>query len=67
MGGMCGEKMSANTPDEMMAKGMIHLEAAHPEMAASVKTMPDTDPLMIEWNEKFAKTWEETPEDAVAM
>jgi predicted small metal-binding protein len=63
MGGMCDEKMSASTPDEMMGKGMQHLEAAHPEMAASVKAMAETDPLMVEWNEKFAKTWEETPED----
>ena len=66
MGGMCEEKMSAETPDEMMRKGMQHLEAAHPEMAASVKAMPETDPAMVEWDEKFAKTWEETPEDTEA-
>ena len=58
MGGMCDEKMSANTPDEMMAKGMAHLEAKHPEMAASVKAMPKDAAEMVAWSEKFMKDWE---------
>ncbi|HWB33785.1 MAG TPA: DUF1059 domain-containing protein [Candidatus Paceibacterota bacterium] len=64
MGGMCEEKMSANTPEEMMDKGMQHLEAAHPEMAANVKAMPKDDPKMVEWNNKFMADWAAAPEDA---
>ena len=62
MGGMCEEKVTAATQEEMMGKGMAHLEVAHPEMAASIKSMPKEDPLMVAWSEKFAKDWEATPE-----
>lgn len=34
MGGMCDAPITANTSDEMIGKGMVHLEEAHPEMAA---------------------------------
>lgn len=57
LGGMCEEKVTGNTPDEMMMNGMKHLETAHPEMAATIKAMPPTDPLMVAWNEKFMKDW----------
>lgn len=63
MGGMCDTAMSASTQDEMIAKGMAHLESAHPEMAANIKAMPKDDPLMVEWSEKFVKDWEAAPED----
>jgi predicted small metal-binding protein len=58
MGGPCDAKITGSTPDEMMKNAMTHLEAAHPEMAASVKAMPETDPKMVAWNEKFMKDWE---------
>ena len=64
MGGMCDEPISASTKDEMMANGMKHLEAAHPEMAETVKTMPADDPMMVEWAKKFDETWEKAPESA---
>ncbi len=64
MGGMCETVISAETKDEMMEKGMAHLEVAHPEMAESVKTMPADDPMMVAWVEKFNADWESTPEDA---
>lgn len=62
MGGMCEAAMTAETSDEMMTKGMAHLEEAHPEMAATVKAMPKDDPKMVEWSEKFMKDWEAAPE-----
>ena len=63
MGGMCEEKITASTSDEMLSKGMAHLEATHPEMAASVKEMPKEDPKMVAWMEKFQHDWAETPDD----
>lgn len=64
MGGMCDEAMTASTSEEMIQKGMAHLEAAHPEMAANIKAMPKDDPKMVEWSEKFQKDWENAPEAA---
>jgi hypothetical protein len=32
-------------------------------MAATVKASSPTDPMMVEWNEKFKKEWESTPDD----
>jgi len=66
MGGTCDHPITAATPDEMMALGMAHLESAHPEMAAQVKSMAHDDPMMIAWMETFQKTWAETPEDPAA-
>src|SRR5436853_75000 len=40
MGGMCDEPISAETSDEMMSKGMAHLDAAHPEMAVTPGPIP---------------------------
>ena len=64
MGGPCEEKVMGNTSEEMMGNGMKHMEAAHPEMAADIKAMPQDDPKMVAWSEKFMKDWEATPEDA---
>ena len=64
MGGMCETKITANSMDEMMTNGMEHLESAHPDMAATVKAMPETDPAMVAWSAKFKSTWDSTPEDA---
>jgi predicted small metal-binding protein len=62
MGGPCDEKITGSTPDEMMANGMKHLEAAHPEMAADVKAAAPTDPKMVAWSEKFKQDFEAAPE-----
>lgn len=64
MGGMCETALSAETREEMMEKGMAHLEVAHPEMAETVKNMPKEDPMMVAWVEKFNADWDSTPEDA---
>ena len=64
MAGPCDTSMSASTSEEMMSKGMAHLEAAHPEMAADVKATPKDDPKMVAWYEKFMQTWESKPEMA---
>lgn len=60
---MCDTKISGATPDEMKANGMVHIEEAHPDMAASIKSMAADDPKMVEWQEKFMKTWADTPEE----
>ncbi len=62
MGGMCEEKITGSSSDEMMANGMKHLEVAHPEMAENVKNMPETDPMMVAWVEKFNQDFEAAPE-----
>lgn len=64
MGGMCEERMSAETEDGMIAEGMKHLQAAHPEMAESIKSLDKNDPMIISWAEKFHADWEATPVDA---
>lgn len=63
MGGMCDHSMSAETSEEMIAVGMQHIEAVHPEMAADIKAMPADHPMMVAWSEKFHKDWDATPED----
>lgn len=63
MGGMCDEKIQGATADEMMSNGMAHLEQAHPDMAANIKTMPKDDPKMVEWSTKFMADFENTPEE----
>lgn len=45
-----------------MSKGMAHLDAAHPEMAATVRAMAKDDPAMVEWGKKFDEAWENAPE-----
>ena len=62
MGGPCDAAISGNTPEEMMGNGMKHIEGAHPEMAADIKAMPETDPKMVEWSKKFHETWASTPD-----
>lgn len=62
MGGMCDAEITGNTADEIMANGMKHLEEAHPEMAAQVKSASPEDPMMVEWNAKFQKDFEAAPE-----
>ena len=62
MGGPCEAKITGSTQDEMMGNAMKHLEAVHPDMAVSVKAMPETDPTMVAWNEKFAKDFAAAPE-----
>jgi predicted small metal-binding protein len=64
MGGTCDAGISAETKEEMMEKGMAHLDEAHPEMAADVKAMPSDAPEMVEWREKFDAAWDAAPEDA---
>ncbi|MEN9413211.1 MAG: hypothetical protein RLZZ342_298 [Candidatus Parcubacteria bacterium] len=63
MGGMCETPVQGASAEEIMQKGMVHLEEAHPEMAATVKAMPKDDPAMVAWNEKFAADYAALPED----
>lgn len=60
MGGPCEAELSAETMDEMIAVGMEHLEAEHPEMAEKLKT--NTQAENDAWAEEFREKWEEVPE-----
>lgn len=61
MGGMCDEKLTAETYEGILDVGMKHVELAHPEMAENIKKMPKDDSMMVAWEKNFIKTWEETP------
>lgn len=60
MGGPCDAPITGNTAEELMNNGMAHVNANHPELAASMKTMPkeETD----KWAADYQKTWDATPE-----
>ena len=62
MGGMCDEGIQGESMEEVISLGMKHLEVAHPEMAADVKSMPADHPMMVKWSEDFKKTWDDAPE-----
>ena len=62
MGGPCDAKITGSTQDEMIANAMKHLEAVHPKMAADVKATPKTDPMMVEWMNKFKKDFDAASE-----
>ena len=58
----CDFPMTVSSYDELMQKGMEHMEQAHPEQAARIKSMPKNDPIMVGWEMQFKKIWEATPE-----
>jgi len=62
MGGPCDAQISGNSKDELMDNAMKHLEETHPQMAEDVKKAAPTNPMMIEWQEKFDKDYEAAPE-----
>jgi hypothetical protein len=53
MGGpaTCTAVLKGNTPEEMVADGMKHVEEAHPEMAVDIKKM--TPEEMGKWMAEF--------------
>ena len=61
MGGPCDDKISANSPDEMMKKGMEHAEKNHPDLAKKMKEMSPEE--RKDWNHSFMKAWGMTPND----
>lgn len=63
LGGMCDVKVHGATAEEMIEHGMQHLEEAHPQMAADIKSMPADHPQIVAWSEKFHKDFEATPDD----
>ncbi len=64
MGGMCDEEIKGETKEEILDNGMKHLDEKHPEMAATVRSMPADHPAMVEWNKKFEEEYEKTPDAA---
>jgi hypothetical protein len=66
MGGpaTCTATLSGNTPEEMVADGMKHVEANHPEMAAQIKAMSKED--MAKWMADFKPKFDALPELSAA-
>ena len=62
MGGMCETPITGATSEEMIGNGMKHIEAAHPDMAADIKSLPQDDPKIIAWYEKFMADFAAAPE-----
>ena len=62
MGGMCDAPLSSDSYDGIMKVGMDHLRTAHPEMITSIEAMSKDNPIMIEWEKNFKKTWADTPD-----
>lgn len=62
MGGMCDTAITASSKEEMLTKGMEHVEAVHPEMATTIESMSPTDPVMVDWQKKFDATYQASPE-----
>lgn len=62
LSGPCDHTMTAGTEKEMMDMGWAHVEASHPEIVASMATMPQEE--KDKWASDFHNTWETTPEDA---
>jgi predicted small metal-binding protein len=61
LGGPCDHTITAESKDELMAKGMEHIKQAHPEMVADIENMSDEE--MTKWKaEHLDKVWDETPE-----
>ena len=62
MGGpaTCSAVITGNTPDEMVANGAKHVDAAHPEMADNMKTMSKED--NDKWMAGFKAKWASTPD-----
>jgi predicted small metal-binding protein len=62
MGGECDAKLTGATAEEIIMNGMKHLEEAHPQMAADIKSMSATDPAMVAWSGKFQKDFDAASE-----
>jgi hypothetical protein len=62
MGGpaTCSGVISGETPEAMIANGMVHLQQAHPEMVEGMKAMPKE--TLEKWRADFQKKWDAAPE-----
>lgn len=60
MGGPCNFKMTAETPEEMIKKGVEHINTAedeyHIKIAKQMKTISPKDKK--EWDEMFMHKWD---------
>ena len=60
MGGPCDAKLSADTPKEMIEKGMEHVKKSHPEMIKDMDKMSKEEGK--KWNDTFMKKCDMTPD-----
>jgi predicted small metal-binding protein len=60
LGGVCDEKLSAQTWDEMVKKMTGHVMAKHPDVAEKMKKMHEEDPE--KWGKEMKRKWDLAPE-----
>ncbi len=60
MGGPCDHDITGNTPEEMAANGMKHLQETHPDIAAKMQTMSKEE--NDKWMADFKAKWDATPD-----
>ena len=61
----CTAVLVGNTAEEMVADGMKHVTAAHPEMAAAIAKM--TPEEMAAWMAEFKPKFDALPETEMPM
>ena len=61
LGGLCEQKLSAETWNEMVEVMTKHVKENHPETAEEMEETHNKDPK--KWSDEMEPKWEETAED----
>jgi predicted small metal-binding protein len=61
LGGVCDEKITADSWPEAVQKMTAHVMANHPETAKEMEQMHNEDPE--KWGKEYKPKWEAAPED----
>lgn len=56
LGGTCGYKIIANTPEEIIKNGMKHVEENHPEVTRKMEDISYEESR--NWKHLFTKVWQ---------
>jgi predicted small metal-binding protein len=60
LGGICGERLSANSWDEMVMTMTKHVMTNHPDVAKQMEKMHNEDPK--KWGKETKPKWDAAPE-----
>lgn len=60
LGGVCDQKLSANSWEEMVKTMTKHVMEKHPDVAKQMEKMHNEDPQA--WGKKMKPKWEAAPE-----
>ena len=61
LGGVCNEKLSAESWDDIVSAMSKHVIASHPDLAKDMEKMHAEDPH--KWGSEMKPKWEATPLD----